>query len=1183
MKFLKKLLASPVFEEELKTEQAYMLNIIVWTLIGVPIPYVIYSLFRTPENFPRALAQAGFGELANIIALIILRRGYVKAASYFQVSIFWLFFTVTALTGDGVRGGAYLVGFGLVIAIAGILLGGRGGLVFTGLSLATGLFMVILDYRGILIPKFESSALTTWVISLLLFPMGAILQNLASRNLRNLLERARTSEERWRNIIEYAEEIIYTFTADGKFLFVSPAWTRMLGHSVDEVVGHSFTDFVHPDDLRIGSRALQALIRTGKAQQGVAYRVRHKNGKWLWHTSVIAAVKTEKAQAAYYVGIAQDITEQKETLQALRESEATYRRAIEVAGAVPYRQTFDDNGNIIYDFMGEGIREITGYGPDEFNDQLWGTLTQERHLLEALEAYSLNDAIEEVRSGNIPIWKCEHRIITRDGKSRWVFEAAVDLRNNMGRAYGSIGMYQDITERKLAEETLKYERDLLQIFMDNIPDTIYYKDADSKFVRINKAQAKFLKLNTPEEAIGKTDLDFMLPELAEQFREEEKQIVASNQPIVNRIEFNPTEDGKPRWLSATKVPVTDQNGRVVGLIGMSRDITEQKEAEKRDQKRRELLEKIIHLGQYITEVQDIETTIKRIWHTVRNDLGFDRLGIFLYDRDANMMHGTYGTDHQGNILDESGLHVPLDDDTSPAIRFKNVLMGINRLHMTQDYATENQISTGHIMEGVKQHAAVAAWAGDKPVAALCVDNVITSRPITNEQLEALRLFAGYAGLAIENARLHSTLQSELEKQKEAESFEQRRRALLEKVIDLGQRVTESNELKTILDRIWHGIHDELDFDRLGIFLYDPERNSMDSTLGTDTHGQKVSNWGIRFPIEEWNSFKHLLESPDGMIFTHNYDVENNIVEDNEMYGVKDYAAVAVWAGDKPVAAIAVDQLISGRAISVEQLEALRLFAGCAGLAIENAHLYSALENELTNRQGLINELESKNAELERFTYTVSHDLKSPLVTITGFLGFLEKDAHAGNTEKIASGIKRINNAAHKMQSLLNDLLELSRIGRIINPPENVSFDDIAHEAADRVHGRLNELNAVLEIETNLPVVYGDRVRLVEVMQNLIENAAKYSKPQIQPHIEIGVKEKDQFNITFFVRDNGIGIAPEFHDRIFGLFNKLDSTAEGTGIGLTLVKRIIEVHGGRIWVQSESGNGATFYFTLPIKE
>jgi signal transduction histidine kinase len=120
----------------------------------------------------------------------------------------------------------------------------------------------------------------------------------------------------------------------------------------------------------------------------------------------------------------------------------------------------------------------------------------------------------------------------------------------------------------------------------------------------------------------------------------------------------------------------------------------------------------------------------------------------------------------------------------------------------------------------------------------------------------------------------------------------------------------------------------------------------------------------------------------------------------------------------------------------------------------------------------------------------------------------------------------------------------------------------------------------MKITPDMPSVYGDRLRLVEVLQNLLDNAIKFSSQSEDPCIEVGVRT-DRRETIFYVQDNGVGIPPAYHERVFGLFNKLDASAEGTGIGLTLVKRIIEVHGGRIWIESDgNGNGSAFCFTLP---
>jgi PAS domain S-box-containing protein len=232
------------------------------------------------------------------------------------------------------------------------------------------------------------------------------------------------------------------------------------------------------------------------------------------------------------------------------------------------------------------------------------------------------------------------------------------------------------------------------------------------------------------------------------------------------------------------------------------------------------------------------------------------------------------------------------------------------------------------------------------------------------------------------------------------------------------------------------------------------------------------------------------------------------------------------------------------------------------------------------REKLIAELEQKNAELERFTYTVSHDLKAPLITIRGFLGFVFEDARAGNMARLEKDMQRINDATEKMQRLLADLLELSRVGRINQELTQISTNELVSEVAELLHGRLMAEQVELCVAVNLPPIFGDRPRISEVFQNLIDNAAKFMGDQANPRIDIGVNGQLDGNPVFYVRDNGVGIPPQFQDRVFGLFDKLDPLSEGTGIGLALVKRIVEMHGGKIWLESEPDQGATFFFSLP---
>jgi PAS domain S-box-containing protein len=237
----------------------------------------------------------------------------------------------------------------------------------------------------------------------------------------------------------------------------------------------------------------------------------------------------------------------------------------------------------------------------------------------------------------------------------------------------------------------------------------------------------------------------------------------------------------------------------------------------------------------------------------------------------------------------------------------------------------------------------------------------------------------------------------------------------------------------------------------------------------------------------------------------------------------------------------------------------------------------------SERERLIHELENKNTELERFTYTVSHDLKSPLITVKGFAGALRADVAAGQLQRADKDLARISDAADKMSLLLNDLLELSRIGRIANPPADVPIDSLVKEVLELLTGPISQRHVEIAVAGPFPVAHVDRRRIHEVFQNLIENALKFLGDQPNPRIEIGVRDTDGKPV-FYVSDNGIGIPVRYHETVFGLFNKLNAKSPGTGIGLALVRRIIEVHDGKIWVESSGeGRGSTFCFTLPLSK
>jgi signal transduction histidine kinase len=258
-------------------------------------------------------------------------------------------------------------------------------------------------------------------------------------------------------------------------------------------------------------------------------------------------------------------------------------------------------------------------------------------------------------------------------------------------------------------------------------------------------------------------------------------------------------------------------------------------------------------------------------------------------------------------------------------------------------------------------------------------------------------------------------------------------------------------------------------------------------------------------------------------------------------------------------------------------------------------LHEVRERELAERalrenekklEALLAELAAKNEELEAFVFTVSHDLKTPVVTIEGFVGALREDFEDRLPADGEQYLNYISEAAQKIGLLINDLLELSRIGRVAEAKTAFPFADLVEEALTSLQFQVDQKGINVTVEKNLPMVHGEKKRLVQVMENLLSNAVKYIGNQNpSPLIEVGVREPAGRPV-FFVRDNGIGIEEEYFEKIFGIFQRLPGAKDagaGTGVGLTIVKRIIDHHGGSIWLESTPGKGTTFYFTLNTQE
>lgn len=231
---------------------------------------------------------------------------------------------------------------------------------------------------------------------------------------------------------------------------------------------------------------------------------------------------------------------------------------------------------------------------------------------------------------------------------------------------------------------------------------------------------------------------------------------------------------------------------------------------------------------------------------------------------------------------------------------------------------------------------------------------------------------------------------------------------------------------------------------------------------------------------------------------------------------------------------------------------------------------------------LLEDLKRSNEELERFAYVASHDLQEPLRTIASFTQLIERRYKGQLDEDADEFMDYIVEAAKRMKQQIEGLLEFSRVATKGHKFEEVNMNELLNRTINSLNTLIKECNANI-IYDNLPVIMGDSGQLQRVFQNLISNAIKFRKYEepLKVHISANMNEK-KTEYIFRVSDNGIGIEEQYLDRIFIIFQRLHTIGEykGTGIGLSIVKRIIERHGGRIWVESEFDKGSTFYFTLP---
>ncbi len=246
-------------------------------------------------------------------------------------------------------------------------------------------------------------------------------------------------------------------------------------------------------------------------------------------------------------------------------------------------------------------------------------------------------------------------------------------------------------------------------------------------------------------------------------------------------------------------------------------------------------------------------------------------------------------------------------------------------------------------------------------------------------------------------------------------------------------------------------------------------------------------------------------------------------------------------------------------------------------------LLSRIHRTLKERSRLVAQLERANKDMETFTYAASHDLRSPLITIGGFSRILREDYAEELDEKGKDLLGRIEVSAKKMSQLIDDLLSFAKVSTKEIRRSEIDMGALTGKVIEELKPVIGNRNIRFEVR-NLPPAYGDLPMVRQVVVNFLTNAIKFTRTVETPVIEVGGHKQEMKNI-YYVRDNGIGFDRKSGERLFGMFQRIHSPEqfEGTGIGLFMIKQIIEKHGGKVWAEGEPEKGATFYFSLPRRD